>query len=162
MNQRKLLRHRLVTYHNVMEVTCSEPTLSVHRRACHHADTLSDCRWDLPTPHRYRTRPDSNYSLSWRTVRTDRTYINPTPQVRLTFMHSLIYPFLIQMHILKKQEGNLLYLKCWFPWKACLQMGLLQVLKASEKKGTILCTFKSTTPFVTLFSWPPLWPRTRN
>lgn len=35
-------------------------------------------------------------------------------------------------------------------------MGLLQVLKASEKKGTVLSTFKRTTLFVTLFFWPPL------
>lgn len=131
MNQRKLLRHRFITYHNVMEVTCSEPTPSVHHRACHHVDTLSDCTWDLPTPHQYGMVPDSNYLLPWRTVCTDLIYINPTQQVGLTFMHSLIYPCLIQTHILKKQEGKLLYLKCWCPLKACLQMGFLQVLKAS-------------------------------
>lgn len=101
-------------------------------------------------------RPARNYSLLQRTICTDQIYINPTQQVRLTFMHNLIYPHLIQIHILKKQESNLLYLKQQFPWKACLQMGLLQVLKASEKKGTVPSTFKRTTLFVTLFSWPPL------
>lgn len=101
-------------------------------------------------------RPARNYSLLRKIICTDQIYINPTQLVRLTFMHNLIYPHLIQIHILKKEESNLLYLKQQFPWKACLQMGLLQVLKASEKKGTVPSTFKRTTLFVTFFSWPPL------
>lgn len=90
-------------------------------------------------------RPARNYSLLRKIICTDQIYINPTQLVRLTFMHNLIYPHLIQIHILKKQESNLLYLKQQFPWKACLQIGLLQVLKASEKKGTVPSTFKRTT-----------------
>jgi len=34
-------------------------------------------------------------------------------------------------------------------------MELLQALQASEKKGTVLSTFKRTALFVALFSWPP-------
>lgn len=36
-------------------------------------------------------------------------------------MHSLIYRRLTQMHILKKQKRNPLYLKEQVPWKVCLQ-----------------------------------------
>lgn len=95
----------------VKEVTCFELTPSLHRRACQCADTLSDCTWDLPTPCHYGMRPAKNCSLPWRTTPADQSCINPAQQVRLMFMHSLIYPHLIQMHILQKQKSNLLYLK---------------------------------------------------
>lgn len=76
MNQRNCLDTHS-SLGTAKEVTCSELTPSLHCRACQCADTLSNCTWDLPTPHHYGIRPARNYSLPWRTVPTDQIYVNP-------------------------------------------------------------------------------------
>lgn len=125
MNQRKPHRHRLITWQGTRGDTLStQPYFAPP--GCQWGDTPGGGPWHLPV-----MTPARNYFWPWGTVPTDQIYINPTQQVRPTPLQFDLSLLNTSTH--PQRTEDLLCSQQQFPWKVCLQMGLLQILQAGDK-----------------------------
>lgn len=150
MNQRKLLRHRVIPWHGTRgDMLCTQPHCAP--RGCQWADTPGGGSGHPPAPH-HSARNCQELLLALGSPTPDQIYINPTEPVRPTPLQFDLPLLSTNTHPRETEEQSALSTAA-VSMESLSQMGLLQVLKAGEKD--IVLSIFTDCSLVTLCSWPP-------